>query len=284
MNLQQEFEARMHFMRIFDTFCTQNSLRWTLYGDFLRRLLSGMSTKDTTMTFAMKGVNFRGIPLSTEQVILKMNEVIKLLEMIGMVRGKTHISDATMIFDVEVLNSDNNRVRFPIFIYCGTTLYQPFSCDSVSLTPAGLIVSKHADVDYFNNSFGVALLQRMFELKTKCVKPLKSYVNEPQNRNSRLENVSIMYKENTLLKEGFTIDGPHLHIEQNENDNENENINSSASNNDVCAICFEESRQTKLQCGHLICLDCLGKHMQRRGDSHSKCPLCRSPIMLNVVT
>jgi hypothetical protein len=194
------------------------------------------------------------------------------MEMIGMVRRKTHISDATTIFDVEVLNSDNSRVTFPIFIYCGTTLYQPFSCDSVSLTPAGLIVSKHADVDYFNNSFGVALLQRMFELKTKCVKPLKSYVNEPSNRNTRLENVSIMYKENTLLKEGFSIDGPRLHIEQNENDN------------DICAICFEESRQTKLQCGHLICLECLSKHMQRRGDSHSKCPLCRSPIMLNVVT
>ena len=270
MNAPQEFEARMHFMRIFDTFCNQNSLTWTLYGDFLRHLLSGMSTKDTTMTFAMKGVNFRGIPLSNEQVILQTNEVIKLLQMIGMVRQKTHISDATMIFDVEVLNSDKSLARFPVFIYCGTTVYKPFSCDSIGLTPAGLIVNKHPDIDYFNNSFGVALLQRLFELRQKCVKPLKSYVNEPGNRNSRLENVSIMYKENTLLKEGFSIDGPRLLIEQN-------------ANNDVCAICFEESRQTKLQCGHLICLDCLSKHMQRRGDSHSKCPLCRSPIMLSIV-
>ena len=272
---QQEYEARTHFMRIFDTFCSQHGLTWTLYGDFLRHLLSGMPTKETTMTFAIKGRNFRGIPLCSEQLIQKLNDVIKLLEMIGMVRSKTQISDATRIFDVEITNSDQSIARFPVFLYCGSTLYQPFSCDSIGLTPAGLIVSKHPDIDYFNNSFGVALLQRLFELKQKCVMPLKQYTNEPANRNSRLQNVSIMYKENTLLKEGFSINGPHLHIEQNTDEN--------VSSSDVCAICFEESLQTKLQCGHLICLDCLSKHMQMCGDSHSKCPLCRSPIMLSIV-
>ena len=267
MNATQEFEGRMHFMRIFDTFCTQNGITWTLYGDFLRHFLSGMPTKDTTMTFSMKGTNY----LCREQLIERLNNVIKLMEMIGMVVQKTQISDATTIFDVKVLNSDQSSLNFPIFIYCGSTTYQPFSCDSIGLTPGGLIVTKHPDVDYFNNSFGVALLQRLFELRTKCVKPLKSYANEPENRNSRLENVSIMYKENTLLKEGFSINGPHLHIEKNVDEN------------DACAICFEESYQTKLQCGHLICLDCLSKHMQMRGSNHTKCPLCRSPIMLTIV-
>lgn len=272
IEMKKEFDARMHFIRVFDTFCTEKGLMWTLYGDFLRHFLSGMPTKDTIMTFNIKGADFRGIPLTADHVADKMNSVIKTMEMIGMVRNKTVIVHTTLVCDIEIMNSDKSICQFSIFIYSGSSCPKIFSCDSIGLTSSGLIVTKQPEFDYFNNSTGVALLQRLFELKTKTVTPLMSYVNEPEDRNIRLQNVSIISKEDQLIKEGFSFAGQHLQIEEALNDN------------DICPICLDdESKQTKLQCGHTICLTCVTRHMQRRGSNHSKCPFCRSPIMLTVV-
>lgn len=269
---KKEFEARMHFIRVFDTFCSGKGLVWTLYGDFLRHFFSGIPTGDSVMTFNIKAANFRGIPLSADHIAEKMNSVVKTMEMIGMVKKKTVIVDTTLVCDIEIMNVDQSISQFPVFIYCGSSCPNMFSCDSIGLTSTGLIVTKHPEFDYFNNSTGVALLQRLFELKTKTITPLISYVNEPEDRNIRLQNVSIISRENVLIKEGFSFAGPHLCIEESLNDN------------DVCPICLEdECKQTKLQCGHAFCLTCVTRHMQRRGSNHSKCPFCRSPIMLTVV-
>lgn len=270
--IKREYEARIHFMRVFDTFCTSKGLTWTLYGDFLRHFLSGIPTKESVMTFNIKCTDFRGVPVSSGQICERLHNVIKTMELIGMVGKKTVIVDTTLVCDIQIMTNDQITVGFPIFLYCGSSYPKMFSCDSLGLTSSGLIVTQHPDIDYFNNSVGVALLQRLFELKTKTTIPLESYVNEPEDRNIRLHNVSLIGRENALLKEGFSIAGPHLHMEETPNDN------------DVCPICLDdESKQTKLHCGHTICLTCVSRHMQRRGSNHSKCPFCRSPIMLTIV-
>jgi ferredoxin-like protein FixX len=277
--MENEYDARVHFLRIFDTFCTQRGLVWTLHGDFLRHFFSGIDTSNTPMSFSLTSSNYRMVAMSPSTITEKINDVIKTMEMIGLVKKKTHIINTSMICDINIITTDGTSTTFSVLLHQDEFAKsdKTFSCDSIGLTSVGLIVTRDPVIDYFNNSSGVALMQRLFDLRMKQTRPIKTYLNDPDDRKTRLDNSIIMYKESSLIKEGFSFKGDHLHIVDSD----------MRENNDcckhICPICFEARPMTRLECTHAFCLDCLAMHMQRRGPNHGKCPLCRRSISLLVV-
>jgi hypothetical protein len=145
------------------------------------------------------------------------------------------------------------------------------SIDSLTLTPTGLTLSKRdAFIDENNLNNGIALFERLMEVHTKQIHLVKSYFNASNNHHVRVSNATLIREQHKLLMEGFTFLGPCSALQTKFGHTED------------CPICLTRENKifTTISCSHTFCVCCLASHMEKKGDNHGKCPLCRTEIVL----
>jgi len=258
--MEKRTKAIVQFIRIVDRIADARKITWKIIGTYVKNLISGDGETDKLEIVLGNASNSSSrnnsiFPLINDLVV--MNFVRNFTEDGGVYKATVY-----MLIDM-------TEVSFECLIH-DNWYNVVFASDQLVWTSSGLsITNTYNYVDIFNMNKGIALLQRMTDLKAKNEFLLMEYTNSPEIQNVRARNVMIMQRQKKALEDGYTVFG--------------QNVLAMEINDTRCPICLEKDvYNTVLQCGHCFCVDCLGKHMERVGDSHGKCPLCRRAIMLTL--
>lgn len=250
-------EAQVQFVRILDICCKQTDTRWSIMGDFVRNILDNSINVSKTMDIFLS--SRRG----------NARDVVKDMQVMGLIKSVKINSDNHFDSIVELVCTEK-KCKFIVHFHIDCFPSYNTTSDQLVLSASGLTVmdtDKHHDE--FNVNPGIATLQRFLELKQKTIRLTGKYTNVPSIYSMRLKNARKLFSHYHYINKGFTIKG-------------NDNIVLS-NNNTECPICYEENKSsTVLKCGHQFCLNCLASHMEKVEDSSGNCPLCRSPIMLDI--
>jgi hypothetical protein len=250
--------AQLQFVRILDTFCSKEDVLWNISGKFVKEILTSHNE------YANLEVNLYSKEPGSANKIIRDLQVIKVIKR---VRGKlepnlSHYSCAVEILEGITIHS------FDVIVYIDYSRTLTSSFDNIVLSPSGLILNsldpKH---DQYNVTTGIALLERLVDLRLKEVRLSGSYLNVNMNINVRKRNARLMRTHESFLNEGFTILGDDiLKISKMEEE---------------CPICYDKDLNcTQLKCGHTFCVQCLATHMSKNETHSSTCPLCRGLIVL----
>lgn len=272
-----DFEAKMRFMRLVSILCQRREEHWFLMGPFLRNMLAGMSTKGAAMHLHV--CRGRYFVYNTAYLAEAAGSFVDDLEKLGVnviERGAWTSNDWTVAKAV-------HKIAMPVVVdnsWTGTkeatltpsevhisfehralpsSFEAGFSCDDLALTQTGItLLNRHKELDAANCSMGIALMQRLGELRRRELRPLAKFDKVGVNA------AKLLMREDGLRQDGFAIvgDGPHVTMSQ-----------------EPCPICLEQNRRhVTLACRHSFCMRCIASHMQIPEPRHVQCPLCRQEI------
>jgi hypothetical protein len=252
-------EAQVQFVRILDICCRQTDTRWSIMGDFIRNIFNqpGTISKSMEVFISSRRGNAR--------------DIIKDMQVMGIIKNVKTISDNHLEAYVEIVGWEKNS-KFKVHFHINCFPSYDTTSDQLVLSASGLtVVATDNEHDEFNLNPGIATLQRLLEIREKTTRLVGKYINVSSVYSIRLKNARRMFFHNHYLGKGFVIKG-----------NNNLVVNKSSCE---CPICYEENKYSSvLKCGHEFCLSCLSSHMEKIEDLSGNCPLCRSPIMLNIKT
>lgn len=258
MDVTQFTEAKMQFIRVVDRLAETRKISWKVVGDFVKNIILHTESSESPKLEIMminKGTSMGTIDIIKDLYIMKFvthwtNNEFRIETKVEIFVGNTRV-------DLECIFYEN-------YYAC------VMASDQIVLTPNGLSVSYFGDIcDVRNMNRGIALMQRLSDLQIKRDSLIMIYINSPNDLNMRKRNASIMRRQCAAAQKGYTITGNILQIDKKEK---------------TCPICYEtQCSNATLECTHQFCVECLASHMERAGDSHSKCPLCRQPLFLKLV-
>lgn len=246
-------EAQVQFVRILDICCKQTDTRWSIMGDFVRNILDNSINVSKTMDIFLS--SRRG----------NARDVVKDMQVMGIIKNIKAKSDNHFEASVEVVGC-----KFKVLFHMNCFPTYNTTSDQLVLSASGLtVMDMDKNHDEFNMNPGIATLQRLLELKEKNVILVGRYTNVPSVYSIRFKNATRIFTHNHYLENGFKIKGNNnIVVYKNEKE---------------CPICYEENKYSSvLKCGHQFCLNCLASHMEKVEDSSGNCPLCRSPILLDI--
>jgi hypothetical protein len=252
-------QAKTQLIRVVDRLAEMRKVSWKVVGDFVKDTVSletmGTSQLEFLIVSTAVGTGLGNIHLINDLYIMKHitqwhNEGFKIIT-------------KALVFVDEI------KVEFECIFY---EHYYPcvFASDQLVLTRSGLSLVSYGDLqDSHNMNKGIALLQRLSELQNRKDNLIMLYSNIPDDYQARVRNAGIMRRQSSAEQRGYTFNGNSLLIDKEEN---------------TCPICYEKQcSNATLECTHKFCVECVAKHIERIGDSHGKCPLCRQPLMLKLV-
>lgn len=256
-------EGKLQFIRVIDRITDARKLTWKVVGKFVKRMIGAQTMCETDDLEIIIENPYPRVHSNSGC----LTKVVNDLTVMNFIKG-LKIQDGAYWANVEMV-IDLVEIKFDCIFY-ENSYPCVFASDQLTLTSSGISVSNlyHA-VDMHNMTKGIGLTQRLTDLNAKKEFLVMQYVNLPENIVDRLNNVLVMRRQKEALNMGFTVYGQTvLFMEQN---------------GSMCPICLEKDRyNTVLACNHCFCVDCLSSHMERVGDSHSKCPLCRRFITLKL--
>lgn len=247
-------------MRVFNLITEKHDIQWTLVGGFLRRFFSG-DVGDSNLDILCTN---RLLPTL---VVVNLQKVFKDLEVMGFMRGvrrtPTQISGTASM--CAYYNEAYHELNFDVIAFTNAHHSPQCAADTLALSSTGLtaFVIKTNDDDRVNTVPGIALLDRLADLKARSTRFTGVYYDASEDVHMRKSNAQLLRKEHQLIAEGLTLTGPVLlHAQAN------------------CPVCLEQRRSAVLACKHAFCYSCLANHMSLPGENHGKCPMCRAPIQL----
>ena len=245
--------ARLQFVRILDVVCTGCHVKWSIIGEFVKQLFDNNSKR---LCEVLDVHIYTDSPTLNPHII---QQVIKHLDIIGIIvqssKDKATVLVQNLKFDVMFHSSTSTKVSSDMFV----------------LSSSGISVQQLDNrIDSVNMNYGIALLDRILEVKQKKVHLMKMYMNMPHPYVRRI-NSDVMKTQLKLLQEGHQVIGDSV-LEIDRNDMV------------LCPICLDKPDfTTTLMCSHVFCVKCLSSHMKQPAQFCSHCPLCREPIALNLV-
>lgn len=249
-------KARIQFIRILDRVAEARKVTWKIVGDYAKQVAIGgypglVNRLDFVLTSNKQYAN-GGVDLIRDLYI--MGFVVEWNKEVEYSYTKVWILEHG--FDCVFYENKPNFV---------------FASDQISLSTAGISLIHMDAFDILNMNKGISLMERLAGLRSRTETLVMPLHNIPENAKIRNKNASIIKRMNTALRSGYNIKGDSTLVM--------DKITDMA----TCPICFENDRfTTTLECNHTFCLECLASHMERIGDCHSKCPMCRRPLMLNL--
>lgn len=255
MNIQRK--AKMQFIRVIDRLAEIRRVSWKVVGNFVKDVISQDALESSQLEFMIfnKGTVTGTIDMVDDLLIMNFITYQSTNDL--KVETKAQIS------------VDGSLVEFDCIFYAN---YYPcvVASDQIILSSSGLSLMYFGGLqDSHNMNRGIALLQRLSDLKEKRDALIMMYNNIPHDHQIRAKNAMIMRRQSLAEHKGYTITGNVLLIDDKEN---------------MCPICYEKQcDNATLECTHKFCVECLATHMERVGDCYSKCPLCRQPLILKLV-
>lgn len=235
-------------MTALDIVCGKHRCKWTVKGEFVRHLLSNIDHTYSSMTICLTWNTYE-----TQRNIDKFRRVMHDLELLKYIDGSTKkdIHGNTTLY-----NASNNQ--FVVAFVCGNKTVNCFDIDNIVFTRHGITFEDTQGVRF------TELVESLSRIKDKKIKRMIRYGTD------HMTNGELLLTENMMIKEGYTVSESPLFFDTLHLTND-------------CPICYEVLQYipyTTIGCGHSMCMNCLGLHMSKRGDNHSKCPLCRTKIFL----
>lgn len=250
------FRAKLQFIRIVDIFCNSKDILWNIGGSFIRNVLSQGNNNEELEIYLY----------SKEQSLAKV--ILAELKIINIIKTTNTHTSSKISCGIEILH-DDIVYTFDVIFFIDCSKRQTTSFDDIVLTSAGLTInSLNPKHDECNLNAGIAILDRLIDIKSKTFKLSGTYLNMNFNINVRKKNAKLMRTQDAFINEGYTIMG-------------DQNLKIFKSN-DECPICYESSLNfTTLKCGHTFCVQCLASHMDKTETHSSSCPMCRALIILD---
>lgn len=255
-------QAKTQFIRVVDRLADMRKVSWKVVGDFVRNMISpdDMSVEEqesSKLEFMMTN------KCTTTGTIDIINDLFVMKYITHWVSNDCTIDAKVQIY-LENTKVEINCVFHERYYSC------VLASDQIVLTQSGLSLLYYGEhQDSYNMNKGIALVQRLGELREKHDSLVMMYTNSPTDNFVRLTNSKIMRKQYFAIKKGYTVTGNVLLIDNKEK---------------MCPICYEKQcTNAVLDCLHTFCVECLASHMERMGESHSKCPLCRQPLILKMI-
>jgi hypothetical protein len=251
-------EAKIQFIRCVDRLADARKISWKVVGSFVKETLTGEKNNLNTLEFLF----------TNAKTTSGVSDIINDLFIMNFVTNWVIVD--YIVYMKATIIVDSQEVHFDCNFYDG--FYEcVLSSEQIILNQSGISLLYGSDYgDDHNMNKGIALLNKIGDIKSKTDRLLGSYINIPDNITYRVKNAKIMKIQSNAFQQGYNVKGKRiLYIDSKEH---------------MCPICFErQTNNTVLQCLHKFCVNCLAKHMELIGDCHSKCPLCRSPLMLSLV-
>jgi hypothetical protein len=257
-------DGKLQFIRSLELCCRQHNVIWNISGDFIKELIGDKhgdgSGNMEIYLFSSSGRN---------------KDIVKDLQILNIVKDvmyhNNHINPKHYSARVEFIYSNEQKFVFPVLFYLDGYNDAVSSNDQLVLSAHGLsVLILDSNVDYINQTNGIAMLQRIIDMKMKRINLLQSYFNIPGNLVVRRKNAELMLAQNEYINDGYSVYGNNVLDVQKRSIIE-------------CPICYECSQNTTtLECGHAFCLKCLASHMNTNELNASTCPMCRSRIVLKI--
>jgi hypothetical protein len=250
-------KARIQFIRILDRVAEARKVTWKIVGDYAKQVALGGNPGLVSQLEIVLTPN--------KQYTQGGGELIRDLYIMGFVTQWN-----------QELEYSNTKVEifghnFECVFYEHKHSYV-FASDQISLSTGGISVVQMDAFDFLNMNKGISLIERLSGLRSRIETQIIPLHNMPENVTIRGKNALIIRRVNNALRNSYTIKGDStLAIDK-------------ITDMSTCPVCFENDRfTTTLECSHTFCLECLASHMERSGDCHGKCPMCRRPLMLKIV-
>lgn len=289
-------KAIVQAIRVVAVTCTHHNLQWYVTGRYIRSLLSPnpLPPPETPVDVCL----MFDTP-SADKLEIAVQAYLDELQLLGFIQRPTAKTSAPQAYAVTMqVHGTEIPFKFTLglpqlitqhtSIHAAVSSAQPFvtfSTDTIALGPTGLkIIQKHPKVDALSPFGGIALLERMLDLKQSTtrmvVQPVanNNYIPSIRQYNAKVlrSQAALLEKENIRCREGtgYILTPPHEDA--------------------TCPICLGADSNrvcVQLRCGHMYCATCLADHMQHMQDGsapqqdyHGTCPMCRSPIQFVTAT
>lgn len=255
-------DGKLQFIRTLEICCHQHNVIWNISGDFIKEIL-GKEGGDNDMEIYLFSSNGRN------------KDVVKDLQILNIVKDVVYHNDNINAKHysarVEFIYSNEQKLSFSVLFYLDGYNDAVSSNDQLILSAHGLsMLMLDSNMDYINQTTGIAMLQRMIDIKMNRVNLLQSYYNIPGNAVVRKKNAELMLVQNKYINDNYSVFGNNVLDVQKRSILE-------------CPICYECSQNTTtLECGHAFCLKCLASHMNTNESNASTCPMCRTRIVLKI--
>lgn len=255
-------DGKLQFIRTLEICCHQHNVIWNISGDFIKEILGKEGgDNDKYMEIYLFSSNGRN------------KDVIKDLQILNIVKDMEYHNKNPKHYSarVEFIYSNEQKLSFSVLFYLDGYNDAVGSNDQIILSAHGLsIIMLDSNIDYVNQTTGIAMLQRIIDIKMNRVNLLQSYYNIPGNSVVRKKNAELMLVQNKYINNNYSVSG-------------NSVLDVQKGSIIECPICYESNKNTTtLDCGHTFCLKCLASHMNTNELNASMCPMCRSRIVLKI--
>lgn len=257
-------DGKLQFIRTLEICCRQHNVIWNISGAFIKELI-GEKRDDGSGNMEIYLFSSNG----------KNKNVVKDLQILNIVKDveyhNNNINPKHYSARAEFIYSNEQNFVFPVLFYLDGYNDAVSSNEQLILSAHGLsVLILDSNVDYINQTNGIAMLQRIIDIKLKRVNLLQSYFNIPGNWVVRKKNAELMLAQDKYINDGYSVYGNSVLDVQKKSVIE-------------CPICYESSQNTTtLECEHAFCLKCLASHMNTNELNASTCPMCRARIILKI--
>lgn len=252
--------AKLQFLRTLEVCCKQQRVIWNIAGSFVKNILGDSDYNDTMDVFLISPIN------SNNNVTKSVLNDLEILQVIKKIKYNAECTHAKCVIDICLTEK---LFTFKVMFHIDCPPSFSTSTDQLILSNNGLSVSSFfSSYDAINQTGGIAMLQRLIEIRKKEITLFGNYYNIPSNLTIRIKNAHLMKSQKYYMQSGYTIKG--------------QNILAMSKVSDECPVCYEPNKiSTNLLCGHTFCVSCIASHIEQDNTSSSHCPLCRDPIRLS---
>lgn len=258
-------DGKLQFIRSLEICCRQHNVIWNISGAFITELVGGKRDANSSENMEIYLFSSNG----------SNKNIVKDLQILNIVKDveyhNDNINPKHYSARAEFIYNNEQTFIFPVLFYLDGYNNALTSNDQLILTSHGLsVIILDSNMDYINQTTGIAMLQRMIDIKLFRVNLLRSYYNIPSNTVVRKQNAELMLIQDKHINDGYYVYGNNVLDVQKRSIIE-------------CPICYECGQNTTtLECEHAFCLKCLASHMNTNESNASTCPMCRARIVLKI--
>jgi Zinc finger, C3HC4 type (RING finger) len=266
----------VQFIRVLSLQCKHIGVGWQLIGAYVCAMIAGNTNFDDTVDIVITPSR-NGISAAHG-----IDRLMYELQVLGYI-CKTSIAKPNMPREATVSMALGTESKtFTVLFHCGplqhdgvlesTSLLQ-FNSDFLCINSNGLgVVERNSITDHMNPCAGVAMLERISELRAKKTRMVGKYVFNMPMPVIRQHNAMLLRRQEQMEDAGITVIGGGADLR-------------TAQADETCPVCMEASgRFVTLECGHAFCVTCLAKHMEEKSSPNSRhlCMMCRAPIVMRL--